>query len=271
MALFFMPKPVQRSLHEFAPFHDDDFWRNHEYRDGKTDELRILSRWIARYAPLRKVGHAYPTNRDESSRPVSHLRKISMLYPTEARAPFEIGASYPSHSESANHIWRRTSSRPWCDCASIAETVLKIYTALLGPTQEYFDMELLPLQDRHAVVAHAYDPGADPGESHVDVLPTVVCYTGGDAGELYIANDRRAMGKEVIMSDSIVVKRLAETVLLFDGRVSPHVVGGVPLDALECQTSLALTYLPADPREIPDFDHPRIPKHPDESVWPLAA
>src|SRR5580698_5687864 len=119
-----MSTPVQRSVHEFARFDDDDFFFNHKHRDGRTDELRTLSQWTAQYARQREISHNNATNRDEASRPVSRLRKISMLYPTEARTPFEIGASYPSHSASANHIWRRPSSGLWCGCADIADTAL---------------------------------------------------------------------------------------------------------------------------------------------------
>jgi hypothetical protein len=255
--------PELRSLYDFTHFYDDEF--GHEHGDDRHHELRILGNWIARFALNRTVSHTQSTNRDESSRPASLLRKRNVLYLSEATKPSEIIQSYPDHpSHTEGNV-------TWCDCSRAAETAIKLYMSLLKPAEEYFDMELRPLRDRHAVVAHAYDPGAPAGESHVDVLPTVPCYITGYTGDLYIANDANAVGIQAIMADATRITPTGPSALFFDGRKRPHVVGGVPQDAPETRTSLALTYLPADPKEIPDIDHPRIPKTIPEANVPLAA
>jgi hypothetical protein len=255
--------PEIRSLYDFTGFYNDEF--DHGHGDDRHHELRILGNWIAMSALRRKVHHTQMTNRDEASRPVSKLRKVSLLYPSEAAQPRDIIQSYPNHSS------HHSGNVEWCDCSKAAETAIKLYGALLEPAQSYFDMELLPLRDRHAVVAHAYDPGAPAGESHVDALPTVPCYITGYNGDLFIANDASAIGVEAIMQDAIRITPTGPSALFFDGRKRPHVVGGVPTNAAETRTSLALTYLPADPREIPDIDHPRIPKDIRNRNLPLAS
>jgi hypothetical protein len=255
--------PELLPLTDFIDVYNDEF--GHDHGDDRHHELRILGDWIATSALKREVKHTTSTNRDETDRPDSQLRKISLLYPSDARRPRDIIQSYPDH---ASH---RIGNGEFCSCARVAETAIKLYAALLEPAQEYFDMELRPLSDRHAVVAHAYDPGAPAGESHVDVLPTLPCYITGYSGNLFIANNQEARGMEAIMNDATRITPTGPSVLFFDGRKRPHVVGEVPVEARETRTSLALTYLPADPREIPNIKHPRIPKDVRDMNLPLAS
>jgi hypothetical protein len=259
-----LKNPELKPLTDFIDVYNDEF--GHDHGDDRHHELRILSDWIAASALKREVKHTTSTNRDGTDRPDSQLRKISLLYPSDARQPRDIIQSYPDH---ASH---RIGNVEFCTCARVAETAIKLYAAFLEPAQEYFDMELRPLSDRHAVVAHAYDPGAPAGESHVDVFPTLpLRLSGFDGGELFIANNLDARGMEAIMSDATRITPTGPSVLFFDGRKRPHVVGGVPAEARETRTSLALTYLPADPREIPRIDHPRIPKDVRDMNLPLAS